>query len=105
MMEKIDHRPKLSLVFALVRIALLVTLKRKTSSEMNIKKLLTAFFSAVMLAAASVSAAPYAAIVINAETGEVLHEENANTRLHPAGLTKLMTLYVLFDALETALLL
>ena len=71
---------------------------------MNIKKLLTAFFSAVMLAAASVSAAPYAAIVINAETGEVLHEENANTRLHPAGLTKLMTLYVLFDALETGLI-
>ena len=57
-----------------------------------------------MLAAASVSAAPYAAIVINAETGEVLHEENANTRLHPAGLTKLMTLYVLFDALETGLI-
>ena len=104
MMRKIDHRPKLSLVFALVRIALLVTLKRKTSSEMNIKKLLTAFFSAVMLAVASVSAAPYAAIVINAETGEVLHEENANTRLHPAGLTKLMTLYVLFDALETGLI-
>ena len=57
-----------------------------------------------MLAAVSVSAAPYAAIVINAETGEVLHEENANTRLHPAGLTKLMTLYVLIDALETGLI-
>ena len=34
---------------------------------------------------ASVSAVPYATIVINAETGEVLHEENANTRLHQAG--------------------
>ena len=103
-MEKIDRRTKRRPVFALVRIVLLVTLKRKTGSEMNIKKLLTAFFSAVMLAVASVSAAPYAAIVINAETGELLHEENANTRLHPAGLTKLMTLYVLFDALETGLI-
>ena len=44
--------------------------------------------------------APYAAIVINADTGEVLHEENADDRMHPAGLTKLMTLYVAFDALR-----
>ena len=47
--------------------------------------------------------APYAAIVINAKTGEVLHEENADTRLHPAGLTKLMTLYAVFDALDTGM--
>lgn len=48
--------------------------------------------------------APYAAIVIDAHTGEVLHEENADTRLHPAGLTKLMTLYVIYDALETGMI-
>ena len=47
--------------------------------------------------------APYAAIVIDAETGEVLHEENAYTRLHPAGLTKLITLYATFDAIETGI--
>jgi D-alanyl-D-alanine carboxypeptidase len=44
-------------------------------------------------------AAPYAAIVIDADTGKVLHSENANTRLHPAGLTKLATLYVAFEAI------
>ena len=48
--------------------------------------------------------APYAAIVINADTGEVLLEENADDRMHPAGLTKLMTLYVAFDAIETGLI-
>ena len=48
--------------------------------------------------------APYAAIVIDAETGEVLHEENADTRLHPAGLTKLITLYATFDAIETGII-
>lgn len=48
--------------------------------------------------------APYAAIVIDAHTGEALHEENADTRLHPAGLTKLMTLYVVYDALETGMI-
>ena len=50
------------------------------------------------------TAAPYAAIAIDAKTGEVLHEENADTRLHPAGLTKLMTLYAAFDAVDTGMI-
>ncbi|WP_322893967.1 MULTISPECIES: D-alanyl-D-alanine carboxypeptidase family protein [unclassified Yoonia] len=45
-------------------------------------------------------AAPYAALVMDARTGEVLHAENADTRLHPASLTKMMTLYVAFQAIE-----
>ena len=56
----------------------------------------------IFTATAALSA-PYSAIVIDANTGEVLHEENADTRLHPAGLTKLMTLYTVFDALETGM--
>ena len=48
----------------------------------------------------SASAAPYAAMVIDARTGKTLHSENANTRLHPASLTKMMTLYVVFEAVE-----
>ncbi|MBM9593256.1 D-alanyl-D-alanine carboxypeptidase family protein [Roseitranquillus sediminis] len=45
-------------------------------------------------------AAPYAAMVIDARTGEVLHSRNADTRLHPASLTKMMTLYIAFQAVE-----
>ncbi len=45
-------------------------------------------------------AAPYADYVIDARTGQVLHETNANTRLHPASLTKMMTLYIAFQAIE-----
>ena len=45
-------------------------------------------------------AAPYAALVMDARTGEVLHAHNADTRLHPASLTKMMTLYVVFQAIE-----
>ena len=45
-------------------------------------------------------AAPYAAIVLDAKTGAVLHAENEETRLHPAGLTKLATLYEVFTAVE-----
>ena len=47
--------------------------------------------------------APYAAIVIDADSGEVLYEQNADNQLHPAGLTKLMTLYAAFDAIETGM--
>lgn len=48
----------------------------------------------------SVAAAPYAAFVMDARTGEVLHSRNADTRLHPASLTKMMTLYIAFEAVE-----
>ncbi len=45
-------------------------------------------------------AAPYAAMVIDARTGKVLHSRNADTQLHPASLTKMMTLYLTFQAVE-----
>lgn len=44
--------------------------------------------------------APYAAMVMDCRTGEVLHSRNADTKLHPASLTKMMTLYVVFAAVE-----
>ena len=50
-------------------------------------------------AAPRLSAAPYAAMVMDARTGEVFASENADTPLHPASLTKMMTLYVAFQAL------
>ncbi|SFG84833.1 D-alanyl-D-alanine carboxypeptidase family protein [Sulfitobacter dubius] len=48
----------------------------------------------------SAIAAPYAAYVIDARTGKEIHAENADTRLHPASLTKMMTLYIAFQAVE-----
>lgn len=45
-------------------------------------------------------AAPYAAHVMDARTGETLYSENATTRLHPASLTKMMTLYIAFEDIE-----
>lgn len=44
--------------------------------------------------------AKYASFVMDAETGRVLHEVNADTRNYPASLTKMMTLYLVFDALD-----
>lgn len=54
----------------------------------------------VGLAPQRAEAAPYAAMVIDARTGEVLHSRNADTRLHPASLTKMMTLYIAFEAVR-----
>jgi len=45
-------------------------------------------------------AAPFAAVVMDARTGEILHSVNHTTRLHPASLTKMMTLYVVFEAIR-----
>lgn len=42
----------------------------------------------------------YASIVIEAETGYVLSERNADKKLYPASLTKMMTLYLTFEAIE-----
>ncbi len=43
---------------------------------------------------------PYAAFVMDARTGEVIHARNADTRLQPASLTKMMTLYIAFQAIS-----
>jgi D-alanyl-D-alanine carboxypeptidase len=40
------------------------------------------------------------AIVVDAESGNVLYESNSGTRTFPASLTKMMTLYLLFEAIE-----
>ena len=44
--------------------------------------------------------ARYASIVIDADTGDVLRSRNADTRRYPASLTKMMTLYLLFEAID-----
>ena len=53
-----------------------------------------------VMTTSSVSEAKYASIVIDAKTGKVRHSINANTRNFPASLTKVMTLYLLFEAID-----
>ncbi len=53
-----------------------------------------------ILLAVSGAEAKYASIVIDAQTGKVRHAVNADTRNYPASLTKLMTLYLLFEAVD-----
>jgi D-alanyl-D-alanine carboxypeptidase len=44
---------------------------------------------------------PYSAIVVDANSGRILHEASADSPRHPASLTKIMTLYLLFERLES----
>ena len=66
-----------------------------------------ALFAAIALALASFTLAPtaaaekYASIVVDVDTKEVLHARHADAPRYPASLTKVMTLYMLFDALKT----
>src|SRR5882724_1317254 len=46
-------------------------------------------------------AAPDAAIVVDAKTGKTLYADNPDAKRYPASLTKMMTLYLLFQALDT----
>ena len=48
--------------------------------------------------------ASVSSIMIDAESGEILSENNADERRYPASLTKLMTLYITFDALEKGII-
>lgn len=63
---------------------------------------LSVLAGALALALASPAAAQdrYAAIVMDARTNEVLLEDQADANRFPASLTKMMTLYMVFEAIE-----
>src|ERR1700741_4950579 len=54
--------------------------------------------AAVTPPSGAVQAGPY--VVIDAATGETLLERNAGAFWHPASLTKLMTIYIVFEELK-----
>ena len=59
------------------------------------------FFIATLLASTAQAQNPrYAGIVVDTETSEILYAENADEPRYPASLTKMMTLYMLFESLD-----
>lgn len=56
--------------------------------------------TAGLLLTASNASARYASIVIDHESGKVLHAVNPDTRNYPASLTKMMTVYLAFEAVR-----
>ncbi|WP_239992457.1 D-alanyl-D-alanine carboxypeptidase family protein [Rhodopila globiformis] len=57
-------------------------------------------WASVPPAQAQIGSARYSSIVVDANNGEVLEAVNADQLRHPASLTKMMTLYMAFEALR-----
>ena len=75
--------------------------KNKKIEQMNtgIKSLICSVLLWLHLAYSAASA-PYSAIVIEANTNQIVHYDNAEAISHPAGLTKLAALYVTLSEVE-----
>lgn len=81
-------------------VAMLVAKSRDT-----VRWLLTMVLLCSAISSAHAQTNPrYAAIVLDAHSGEVLHSEYADAARYPASLTKMMTLYLLFEAMDNQLL-
>ena len=67
-------------------------------------RLFIALFAMILVVAGGIGQAlanpRYAAYVIDANTGQVLFSRNADARRYPASLTKMMTIYLIFEAME-----
>lgn len=63
--------------------------------------LLLAFLLPAMTLSVRASHAAEASLVMDARTGRTLQATDADSRRYPASLTKMMTLYLLFDAMDS----
>ena len=73
------------------------------NSRVSLSPLRTILISAVAACAFATPAfaEKYASIVVDMDTAQVLHARNADAERYPASLTKVMTLYMVFDALDS----
>ena len=68
-----------------------------------LKLMLTTLIAAAMslgVVGAASASSKHAALVIDANTGKTLYSSSADSRRYPASLTKMMTLYLVFEALN-----
>lgn len=80
-----------------------MTAQFRNQTRVLFRRLFAVCVTALLVFSASPAFAKYASLVIDAETGRVIHEINADTRNYPASLTKMMTLYLVFGVLESDL--
>ncbi|MBE0693661.1 MAG: D-alanyl-D-alanine carboxypeptidase, partial [Aquamicrobium sp.] len=76
-------------------------LSRFTTQARLLIVLLAATFIAAGMTGQAAANSRYAAYVIDANTGQVLFSRNADARRYPASLTKMMTIYLIFEAIES----
>jgi len=73
-----------------------------SGTRFSFKTLAIVILAATLVAgdAAAAFAAKYSAIVVDARNGKTLYSKDSNGRRYPASLTKMMTLYLTFEALN-----
>ena len=64
------------------------------------RRIVLAVFSLFVFSYSAFAAQYKAALVADMDSGKILYQENATVQNYPASLTKIMTLYLTFDALE-----
>jgi len=84
-----------------VRQRLSAALYRITPRASHLLGALAAALLVLFVASAPAQASKYAAFVMDADTGQVFFARNADARRYPASLTKIMTLFMVFEALDT----
>ncbi len=72
----------------------------KPANMTNVKLTLLILASLCFTFVSEASYSRHAAILIDADTGAIIHEQEANHAWYPASLTKVMTLYMTFSALR-----
>ena len=77
-------------------------MRRNAKSKicMSLSAFLLVFTIIGLSSAPNAAHAKYSAMIVEEATGKVLHARNADTLRHPASLTKIMTLYMTFEALR-----
>jgi D-alanyl-D-alanine carboxypeptidase len=72
----------------------------RTRSKLCAISTILAFLALAFAAAPAAANDKYAALVVDANTGLTLFARNADAKRYPASLTKMMTLYILFEELD-----
>jgi len=91
----------------------LLTLRRKRGAEMNVQKVLVSLLICLMLVpfnqrttvkADELVTDGKSAILLEAETGVILYEKDAHKQLAPASMTKMMSMYLILEAINDSLM-
>jgi D-alanyl-D-alanine carboxypeptidase (penicillin-binding protein 5/6) len=90
--------------FFCIKISKKSTLNKKLGRTFFMKKFLCTVmaitFLSVPVTAQTISIEAKASLLMEAETGKILHEVNAHDKLAPASVTKVMTMLLIYEALE-----
>ncbi len=86
--------------FALVALGIVLVLAGLTDSAEAATKRRAPARQRVTMPASATDPSKDAALIVDGATGKILYARNETLERHPASLTKMMTLYLLFDALK-----